>query len=611
MAYDDAGSIIGGLLSGFSSYYFPMAERKDRDKLARERMEIDRQQAAELMAIRKDEADYRNFERAMKLQELAREQAWEEQFLGGGGVQPSQTMPQSPQGLPGGGNVLAGMGLGKFPVTSPFGPRTPPMPGASANHRGVDVAAPPWTPVTAPFGGKLVYGQDPKAGNWAGVEGDDGRLAKVLHLSDFGPNITRGQAQPGDVIGYTGSSGLSTGPHAHVAVMTGGQHVDPTQFSTPAGRQYAQAGSRTLSDATGDPLRNFTNLDPVSAEMFILGAPKGRRETLRALWKAANPESKEKEGSFSIVEGGDGKKYRVNAKTGEAFPVAGVPGKKDDSGGLPIPNTERFQAIQMYQALKSDPEVINGTNPQKVEMFELTRQFLEKPKIQTLPDGSVVSVPGFALDGGGNAQAAQSPSAPALPSGGAQILPPRNLAQQTMDKKAGEEFAEFMSGGGFADVQKNLDQLRRAEKALAEAAQGKGKNLSGWLIGKTPDAILKLTNPEAVDIREQIEEVVQRNLRLVLGAQFTEREGERLIARAFNPSLDEKTNLMRVSRLLRSIEQAAQAKMDAYEYLQKNGTLAGFQGKVLGLRDIEGAMGEGDSDGGGVSDALKQKYGLE
>ncbi len=154
-------------------------------------------------------------------------------------------------------------------------------------------------------------------------------------------------------------------------------------------------------------------------------------------------------------------------------------------------------------------------------------------------------------------------------------------AQKAIDTKFAEEYTQFQTAGGYTDVQKGIGQLNEALKALASS-----NNLSGPIVGGTPDSVLKFTNPDAIAVREKVEEVVQKNLRLVLGAQFTEKEGERLIARSYNPNLSEAENTQRLSRLITQIQGAAQAKMAAIKYYEENGTLQGFQGKVPNMGDF-------------------------
>lgn len=155
-------------------------------------------------------------------------------------------------------------------------------------------------------------------------------------------------------------------------------------------------------------------------------------------------------------------------------------------------------------------------------------------------------------------------------------------AQKAVDGNFATEYVDWAVKGGRADSQKARRQL-----ADALARLEKEKTVTGPLVGAIPDWASAWVNPQAVATREDVEEVVQRNLRMVLGAQYTEKEGERLIARAYNPRLQEEENARRVGRLLRQIEEAAEAKEDAARYYEKNGTLRGWQGSLPTLSDFE------------------------
>lgn len=172
--------------------------------------------------------------------------------------------------------------------------------------------------------------------------------------------------------------------------------------------------------------------------------------------------------------------------------------------------------------------------------------------------------------------------------------------QEALDRKFGQEYAEYTAGGGYADVQKQLNQLGEVYKALGtykpdpadpskQIYEPGESNLTGSLIGRTPDVMLSMTEAgsRAIAARDTIEEVVQRNLRLILGAQFTEKEGERLIARAYNPKLGEEENKKRVGRLIKQIQTAAEQKQRASEYFEQNGTLKGFQGHIPSKADFD------------------------
>jgi hypothetical protein len=152
------------------------------------------------------------------------------------------------------------------------------------------------------------------------------------------------------------------------------------------------------------------------------------------------------------------------------------------------------------------------------------------------------------------------------------------VAPRKIDEKFADQFIDWTVGGGFSDVQKSLTQLEGAISSLENSPEG---SITGKAIGVTPPDVLKLANPQAVATKEAVEEIVQRNLRLILGAQFTEKEGERLIARAYNPALSQKENARRGRLLQEQIFEAAKAKQDAVDYYNQNGTIFGWQGRMF------------------------------
>lgn len=108
--------------------------------------------------------------------------------------------------------------------------------------------------------------------------------------------------------------------------------------------------------------------------------------------------------------------------------------------------------------------------------------------------------------------------------------------------------AKGLEPGKLADVEMMIRQLRLAESELEKGG------VSGPIIGVTPDPLLRAANPRAVDVKETVAAVTQRNLREILGGQFAQKEGEQLINRAYNPGLPEATNLRRVRELRQAIE---------------------------------------------------------
>ena len=91
-----------------------------------------------------------------------------------------------------------------------------------------------------------------------------------------------------------------------------------------------------------------------------------------------------------------------------------------------------------------------------------------------------------------------------------------------------------------------------------------------------PDSVLGAFNPDALSFQSDVREIVFQSLRETLGAQFTEKEGERLVAASFNPLLSEEKNIARLQRLYTKTVEAKDAKERAFEYFSKNRTLKGY-----------------------------------
>jgi hypothetical protein len=147
-----------------------------------------------------------------------------------------------------------------------------------------------------------------------------------------------------------------------------------------------------------------------------------------------------------------------------------------------------------------------------------------------------------------------------------------------VEEKSAQDLVDFTIGGGFSDVQKGLSQLEIAKQTLQTQPEGK---ITGKLVGAQDDTgILKYTNPIAQDTKEQVQEIAQRNLRVILGPQFTAKEGEALINRVYNPALPQSVNVKRLDLLQEQMTSAAKTKQEAVNYYNENGTLKGFKGKL-------------------------------
>ncbi|RWM80768.1 MAG: M23 family metallopeptidase [Mesorhizobium sp.] len=124
-------------------------------------------------------------------------------------------------------------------VTSPFGVRTDPLLGTAALHSGMDFRAPTGMPakVTAP-GVVVKAGWNGGYGRMVEVDHGNGFATRYGHLSKI--NVTVGERlNAGDIIGKTGSSGRSTGPHLHYEIRHNGEAIDPLRFLR-VGKKVAQ-----------------------------------------------------------------------------------------------------------------------------------------------------------------------------------------------------------------------------------------------------------------------------------------------------------------------------------------------------------------------------------
>jgi murein DD-endopeptidase MepM/ murein hydrolase activator NlpD len=100
-------------------------------------------------------------------------------------------------------------------------------------HWGVDLAAPYGTPVRAVADGVVsVSGWETGLGQTVRVDHANGVTSTYGHLSAMAPAMTPGASvERGQLIGYVGSTGLSTGPHLHYELTRNGEHVDPLEFT--------------------------------------------------------------------------------------------------------------------------------------------------------------------------------------------------------------------------------------------------------------------------------------------------------------------------------------------------------------------------------------------
>lgn len=123
-------------------------------------------------------------------------------------------------------------------ISSPYGTRLHPVLRTIKMHTGIDYAAPAGTPVYAPADGVMTFkGWQGGYGHTVVLQHSNGVETLYAHLSAFSP--AQGKVKAGEVIGFVGSSGRSTGAHLHYEARINGNPVNPATVALPAPKMQA------------------------------------------------------------------------------------------------------------------------------------------------------------------------------------------------------------------------------------------------------------------------------------------------------------------------------------------------------------------------------------
>jgi len=139
-------------------------------------------------------------------------------------------------------------------LTSGFGPRSHPILGYTSQHMGLDFGAPTGSPIMAAGDGVV------ERADWFGGYGNYVRLkhnpdtaTAYAHMVRFAPGIKPGvRVKQGQIIGYVGSTGMSTGPHLHFEVHIGGRAVNPQTVKSMPGRRLDPGDLKRFRDMIVD-----------------------------------------------------------------------------------------------------------------------------------------------------------------------------------------------------------------------------------------------------------------------------------------------------------------------------------------------------------------------
>lgn len=154
-------------------------------------------------------------------------------------------------------------------VTSSFSKkRKHPVLGYTRAHKGVDFRAPTGTPIPAAGAGRVVARSFNRGhGNYVKIRHNGSFETLYAHMSRFAKNVKVGtNVKQGQIIGYAGSTGMSTGPHLHYEIIKNGVHVNPMTVKLPAisnlGKQdkHKFLDYREILDEAIQQLEKYPNL---------------------------------------------------------------------------------------------------------------------------------------------------------------------------------------------------------------------------------------------------------------------------------------------------------------------------------------------------------------
>jgi murein DD-endopeptidase MepM/ murein hydrolase activator NlpD len=261
-------------------------------------------------------------------------------------------------------------------VTSRFGMRDHPILGYSAMHTGVDFGAPSGTPILAAGTGKVMM---------AGYNGGYGIFVKLQHTRDIGtgyghmsrlgPGIKPGvTVRQGQVIGFVGSTGMSTGPHLHYEFYRGNKAVNPLA------QKFAMQAS-----LGGKDLAHFKGL----AGQYLAqlkNAPKANKPDAPDDNHAAKLDAGKRESAK------DGRQPNVAARSRPAPRRHAEPAVAESNDG-----PDKTQALKQPPAAKPKPKVASGKHkaskktvarkPKPKAKKVATKAKHTAPKTQQLADG--------------------------------------------------------------------------------------------------------------------------------------------------------------------------------------------------------------------------------
>jgi murein DD-endopeptidase MepM/ murein hydrolase activator NlpD len=158
-------------------------------------------------------------------------------------------------------------------ITSGFGMRRHPILQGLRMHTGVDWACATGTPIMAAGSGVIEEaGRKGEYGNYIRVRHANGYKTAYGHMSRFAPGVSDGvKVRQGQIIGFVGTTGLSSGAHVHFEVLVNNSHVDPMSIQVPREQQLT---GRQLAEFQKERARidDLMRRNPVSTKVATMGS---------------------------------------------------------------------------------------------------------------------------------------------------------------------------------------------------------------------------------------------------------------------------------------------------------------------------------------------------
>jgi hypothetical protein len=137
--------------------------------------------------------------------------------------------------------------------------------------------------------------------------------------------------------------------------------------------------------------------------------------------------------------------------------------------------------------------------------------------------------------------------------------------ETTEQKEIIKDYVEYENLGGSAVVESDLGKLEE----IATRLESGEENLTGWQEAMMPMWMREQFSGDSVDAQQVVEQVIQKNLRAILGGQFAQQEAAELIKRAYNPNLDEAANAKRLRSAIEEIRGMKDARDKLYSTIGK------------------------------------------